>query len=91
MLCTLLGWDHKKHTQRSRAVTICLFYKTETSATVYLIQFSMKGTAELHVLDQIGPLPLVGCDNTNLIGFCSSLQEPGCYFFNIGGLSPAET
>lgn len=49
----------------------------------------MKGATELHVLDQVGPLSLVRCDDANLIGFCSSLQQPCGYFLHVGCLSPA--
>lgn len=42
--------------------------------SVYLVEFGVEGATELHVLDQIGPLALIGSDDTNLIRFCSSLQ-----------------
>lgn len=48
----------------------------------------MEGATELHVLDQVGPLSLVGRDDANLIRFCSRLQQPGGYFLHIGCLSP---
>lgn len=57
--------------------------------SVYLVEFGVEGATELHVLDQIGPLTLIGSDDTNLIRFCSSLQQPRCYFLHIGCLSPA--
>lgn len=56
---------------------------------LYLVEFCMKGATELHVLDQVGPLSLIRCDDANLIGFCSSLQQPCGYFLHVGCLSPA--
>lgn len=41
---------------------------------LYLVEFGMEGATELHVLDQVGPLSLIGRNDANLIGFCSSLQ-----------------
>lgn len=55
---------------------------------MYLVQFGVKGAAELHVLHQVGPLALVGCDDADLIGFGSSLQQPGGDFLHVGCLSP---
>lgn len=55
---------------------------------VYLVKFGVKGATELHVLHQVGPLALVGSDDADLIGFGSSLQQPGGYFLYIGCLSP---
>lgn len=51
----------------------------------------MEGATELHVLNQVGPLSLVGCNDANLVGFCSSFQQPCGYFLHIGSLSPAYT
>lgn len=57
---------------------------------MYLVEFGVKGAAELHVLHQVGPLALVGCDDADLIGFGSSLQQPGRDFLYIGCLGPGE-
>lgn len=51
----------------------------------------MKGATELHVLDQVGPLSLIGGDDANLIGLCSCFQQPGGYFLHICCLSPTQT
>lgn len=55
---------------------------------MYLVEFCVKGAAELHVLHQVGPLALVGCYDADLIGFGSSLQQPGGDFLDIGCFSP---
>lgn len=57
-------------------------------AVHYLIQFGVQGTAELHVLHQVGALTLIRGDDANLIGFCSGFQQPGGDLLNIGSLSP---
>ena len=56
---------------------------------LYLVEFGVKGATELHVLNQVGSLSLVGRDDANLIRLCASLQQPCGYFFHIGCLSPA--
>lgn len=69
-----------------------LYYqiKSETFlASQQLVEFGMEGAAELHVLNQVGPLTLVGRNDADLIGFGSSLQQPGGYFLHIRCLSPA--
>lgn len=54
----------------------------------YLIEFGVQGAAELHVLHQVGALTLVWCDDTDLIGFGSCLQQPGGDFLYVGSFSP---
>lgn len=56
---------------------------------LYLIELSMKGTAELHVLHQVGALTLVWSDYANLVRFGSSLQKASGDLFHIRSLSPA--
>lgn len=51
----------------------------------------MKGATKLHVLDQVGPLSLIGGNDANLIRLCSSLQQPCSYFLHIGCFSSALT
>lgn len=55
---------------------------------MHLVEFGVKGAAELHVLHQVGPLALVWCDDADLIGFGSSLQQPGGDFLHVGRLGP---
>lgn len=57
--------------------------------SLYLVEFGMQGATELHVLDQVGPLSLVGGNDPNLIRLCSSLEQPCGYFFHIGCFGPA--
>lgn len=54
----------------------------------YLIQFGVQGPAELHVLHQVGALALVRGNDANLVGFSSSLQQPGSDLLNVGSLGP---
>lgn len=58
---------------------------------MHLVEFGVKRAAELHVLHQVGPLALVGCDDADLIGFGPSLQQPGGNFLDIGCFSPEVT
>lgn len=51
----------------------------------------MKGATELHVLDQVGSLSLIGRDDANLIRLCPRFQQPRGYFLHICCLSPAQT
>lgn len=54
----------------------------------YLIEFGVQGSAELHVLDQVGALTLVWCDDADLVGFGSSFKQPGGDLLNICSLRP---
>lgn len=54
----------------------------------YLIQFGVQGTAELHVLHQVGALTLIRGDDANLVGFGSRFQQPGGDLLHIGSFSP---
>lgn len=58
---------------------------------LYLVELGMKGTAELHVLHQVGALALVRSDDADLVRFGSSLQKASSDFLHISSLSPAHT
>ena len=40
----------------------------------YLVQPLRHGAIELHVLDHIGPLPFIGCDDANLLWLDAALH-----------------
>lgn len=48
--------------------------KKKKKMSLYLIELGMEGATELHVLDQVRPLSLIGGDDADLVWFCSSLQ-----------------
>lgn len=62
---------------------------SKTILSLYLVEFGVEGATELHVLDQVGPLSLIGRDDADLIGFRSGLEQPCGYFLHVGCLSPA--
>lgn len=33
----------------------------------YLVELGVQGAAELHILYQVGALPLIGCDDADLV------------------------
>lgn len=51
----------------------------------------MQGTAELHVLHQVGALTLIRGDDANLVRFGSGFQQPSGDLLNVGSLSPENT
>lgn len=57
----------------------------------YLVELGMKGATELHVLNKVGPLSLVGRNDADLIRLRSSLQQPSGDFLHIGCLRPEWT
>lgn len=58
---------------------------------VYLVELSMKRTAELHVLHEVRPLALVRSDYADLVRFGSGLQEASGNLLHVSSLSPAHT
>ena len=54
----------------------------------YLVELGVQGAAELHVLDEVGALALVGGDDANLIGLGTGLQQPGGDLLHVGRLRP---
>lgn len=61
------------------------------SVCLHLVELSMKRTAELHVLHQVGALALVWSDYADLVRFGSGLQKASGDFLHISSLSPAHT
>lgn len=56
--------------------------------SLYLVEFGMERATKLHVLDQVGPLSLIGGNDANLIRLCSGLEQSCGYFLHIGCFSP---
>lgn len=73
--------------------TVCIHaeYYTSVWLWLYLVELSMKGTAELHVLHQVGALTLVWRDYADLVRFGSGLQQASGDLFHVSGLGPAHT
>ena len=59
-------------------------------AVTHLVELSVQGATELHVLHQVRPLALVGCDNADLIRLCAGLQEPRGDLLHVRRLGPVE-
>ena len=54
----------------------------------YLIQPVGHTSIVLHVLDEVGPLALVRCDDANLVWLDGALHQLGDHFLHIASLSP---
>ena len=54
----------------------------------YLVELGVQGAAELHVLDQVGALALIGRDDADLVGLGAGLQQPGGDLLHVGRLRP---
>ena len=53
-----------------------------------LVEFLVHGAIQLHVVDNICPLTLIGCDDSNLLWLYSSLHQLGHHFLHVGSLRP---
>ncbi len=56
----------------------------------YRIQLLIHAPTELHVLDEVRPLPLVGCDDPNLLRLHPSLDQLAHQLLHIGCLHPVQ-
>lgn len=59
-------------------------------STTYLVELRVQGTAELHVLHQVGALALIGCDNADLVGLGTRLQQLCGDLLYIGSFRPTK-
>lgn len=50
----------------------------------------MQGATELHVLHQVGALPLIGGDDANLVRFGPSLEQLRGDLLHVGSFRPGE-
>lgn len=53
-----------------------------------LIQLLLERPVELHIVDNVGTLALVGCDNANLIRHDARLKELGHDLLDVGCFRP---
>jgi len=55
----------------------------------FLVEVLLKGSIELHIIDDVGALPLVRGDNSDLRWDDTRFEELGNNLFNVRRLSPA--